>query len=389
MPRNPNRRWGRWSGLSGWLLAAAMLLVTGSSAQASPTSGTVRVLVLLVDFSDNVGSASLAGQTPQAYFNSLMFANHPSNAPNGSFTDYYNEVSYGLLTTIGQVNYGTVQWIRLPQTYSYYVNNNYGIGSYPKNAQKMVADAVAVAKAAGLNFGPYDNDNNGLLDALFVIHAGRGAEFTGCTCDIWSHKWNTAMPVNTGSVNALGNTVYVSAYTTEPEYNYSPGDSTIGVFAHEFGHVLGLPDLYDTDYSSQGLGNWSIMAGGSWNGSLGNRPAHPDAWSKVKLGWVSPVVPTINQSMTMPQAETNQSIVKVWSNGAPGQEYFLLENRQQTAFDTSIPYSGLLIYHVDDAITTSNDKEWYPGCTTCTSHYQVALIQADNLWQMEKNLRSH
>ena len=74
--------------------------------------------------------------------------------------------------------------------------------------------------------------------------------------------------------------VKVNKYTIQPElYGTGTSISTIGVFAHEFGHALGLPDLYDTDYTSEGVGNWSLMAGGSWNysgGNGGNRPAHLD-----------------------------------------------------------------------------------------------------------------
>ena len=123
-----------------------------------------------------------------------------------------------------------------------------------------------------VNFAPYDNDGNGFVDAFIVVHAGRGAEETGNQNHIWSHKW-----VLTGSpLNADGTKIF--GYLTIPE------DSKIGVCAHELGHLLfGWPDLYDTDGSSEGLGNWCLMGGGSWNGN-GDIPAHPSAWCKVEPG---------------------------------------------------------------------------------------------------------
>ena len=83
--------------------------------------------------------------------------------------------------------------------------------------------------------------------------------------DIWSHSWATTTSVSTGSTNSAGQPVYVTRYTTEPEMFTTPGDMTMGVFAHEYGHTRwGLPDLYDTDYTSEGIGTWSLMAAGSF-----------------------------------------------------------------------------------------------------------------------------
>ena len=138
----------------------------------------------------------------------------------------------------------------------------------------MARDA-ALAADADVNFAPYDNDGNGYVDAFIVIHAGAGAEETGSSNDIWSHKWVLA------GGEYVADTTKIFAYLTVPE------DSRIGVCAHELGHLLfGFPDLYDTDYISEGIGNWCLMAGGSWNGG-GDMPAHPSAWCKANQGWVS------------------------------------------------------------------------------------------------------
>jgi len=170
----------------------------------------------------------------------------------------------------------------------------------------------------------------------------------------------------------------------EPEYWANPGDMTIGVYAHELGHALfGLPDLYDTDYSSSGLGNWSLMAGGSWGGNNGDSPAFPDAWSHIQMGYITPTVIQSNTpNLSLNQVETTPKVYLLWKSGIVGKQYFLIENREKTSFDSSLPSSGLNIYHIDESVTTGNDNEWYPG-NTSNGHYLVALEQADGLWNLE------
>jgi immune inhibitor A len=364
---------------SGSVSNAGALFVAKQSGMAP-----ARVLVLLVSFADE------PGQTPRDYFREMLFADHPPQAPQGSFTDYYKEVSYNHFDVDGTVNNATTAWITLPQSAAYYAGNSSGLSFYPLNAQKMVEDAVIAARNLGIDFGPFDADGDGFVDALFVIHAGPGFEITGNQNDIHSHSWATTYPVDTGSLNSAKRAVYVSRYTTEPEYLWSPGDLTIGVFAHEYGHMRwGLPDLYDTDYSSEGIGNWSLMAGGSWNGSpLGSSPSHLDAWSKYFVGFITPtMVSSALPNQTITQAETSATAYQLLS-GSPTTEigeYFLVENRQRTGFDSGLPSAGLLIWHIDESQST-NDSEGYPGCLSCTGHYKVQLIQADNSWELEKDV---
>lgn len=351
-----------------------------------PKKGNLNGIVIMVDFSDK------AGQISVGTYNTLMFGTKP-NPPTGSFKDYYSEISYGQLNISGQVNDGVTNWYRLPQPYSYYLGTCSGANGYncpyPNNVQKMVEDAVSLV-APLINFGPFDNDNDGFVDAVTVVHSGCGGEWAPCgSGHIWSVQWTTSTAISTSSVNSLGNPIQVSSFVTVPEFLSSPEDMTIGVIAHEFGHLLGLPDLYGS--SSYGLGQFSLMANGSWNGPLyngytnGSSPAHPDAWSKKKLGWVYPSLPASGK-ISVPMVETNKSIIMSCPSTS-GQEYFLTENRQQVGFDQFLPSSGLAIYHVDEAIANNNNP-WYPGCTTCTSHYKVAIEQADNYWDLEKNLNS-
>ena len=347
--------------------AQAQKLAAGKTPQR--VSGSWKALVLLADFSDKTPT-SYAGAAGPSHFASMLFST--GSYSTGSMNDYYREVSYNQFQVSGLVSGGAANWYRAPQTYAYYVDGNYGTDSpYPHNCKKLVEDLVDLADP-NVNFANYDNDGDGYVDALFVVHAGPGAEATGDPDDIWSHKWSIASRVKDGKT--------ISVYSIEPE------SGNIGVFCHEFGHVLGLPDLYDTDNSSEGIGNWSLMAGGSWGGDgiHDTTPAHPDPWSRIQLGWVTPTVPTSNLTgASLPRVEYNPTIYKLWTNGAPGTEYFLVENRQKVAFDLYLPNSGLCIWHIDTA-KTSNTQEWYPGLTA-TSHYKVALEPGDGLWHLEHN----
>jgi len=330
-------------------------------------AGPFRVLAVLVDFSDHTA------QVNTTFFDTLIFGNQT-----GTVHDYLDEVSYTQIDLITVNLPSTVGWKRAPQTYAYYVNNQYGMGPYPQNAQKLVEDLV-VAVDPQVDFSQYDNDGDGDVDVMVVVHSGTGAELSGNAADIWSHKWGI-------SSGATGDGVSVSTYTIQPEFWTSPGDMTIGVYAHELMHGLGLPDLYDTDSSpefiSNGIGRWGIMSYGSWNGSMGSSPAHPCAWSRIQIGAASPVNVTANiTGQSISSVNGGGPIFRLWTSGAASNEYFLVENRQLTGYDAGLPASGLLIWHIDDN-KANNEDEWYPGVDGAL-HFLVALEQADALWELE------
>jgi M6 family metalloprotease-like protein len=330
---------------------------------SSSAVDTLKPIVICVDFDSNQHTYD-AGK-----FDTLLFSKGFVFS-SGSMRDYYLENSYGKLEVMG----GVTGWYRMPHPYSYYVWGGYGYqGNYPHNAQGLAEDAVNAANPY-VNFADYDQDHDGWVDALIIVHAGPGAEETGDTNDMWSLKWSLHNTLQKDGV-------YLSDFDLDPEIHLSGALIDMGVFGHEFGHILGLPDLYDVDYTSEGLGRWSIMASGSWNNN-GKTPAHLDAWCKKKLGWVD--VDTVSSNQTnveILQAETSPVSYRLWTSGGGGLEYFLVENRQKTGFDASLPGEGLLIYHVDESKST-NSQEWCPG-DPATLHYKVALEQADGQFQLE------
>lgn len=339
-----------------------------------PTTGTVQVPVILVNFNDRTTSYGTSD------FESLLFG-----TSGRTMRTYYSEVSCNTFTVTGAV----AGWYTAAKGHDYYGQNSAIYPYYDLYPATLVIEAVKAADAAGFNFAPYDLDHNGYVDSLLVVHQGTGEEANGSLeTDIWSHRWDLysaqASGDGTGPVTT-NDGVIVNDYAMMPEI-YNGGLTTVGVFCHEFGHILGLPDLYDTDYSSQGIGIWSLMASGSWGGisSGGDCPTHPDAWCKAKLGWLTPTVQTTTvYGASIPQNEGNAFAYKLWATGSSGPQYFLIENRQKTGFDQALPGAGLCIWHVDDNQSTNNN-EWYPGHTT-SGHYHVALEQADGLWEMEHN----
>jgi len=324
----------------------------------------LNVPVILVDFSDNEANEN---DYPPEHYDEMLFSEGELDP--GSMREWYAVNSYGEVDIVGVV----VAWVRAPQTYEYYVDGQLGYGDYPQNVQRMVRDAASEADA-DIDFSDFDNDGDGEVDNLVVVHAGSGAEANGGDSTmIWSHSWAL------GGFAVRLDGVWINQYTIQPE------DGEVGVFGHELGHGLfGLPDLYDRDYSSEGLGEWSMMAGGAWGGG-GASPSHLDAWCKYQLGFITPtVVDGDSADVVIPPVENEDAAYILWTQGLVWNEYFIVENRQQIGFDESLPGSGLLIYHIDDDVLDQNDNEWYPGHED-EGHYQVALEQADGDWDLEQN----
>jgi immune inhibitor A len=328
----------------------------------SVRNGAMNVLILLIDFSDN------EHQTAASYFDSLGYA-----VNSFSLRYYYGEVSYGQMTIVTVDWPSYTGWQRAPHTYTYYVNGNYGWGSYPQNSQGMCEDLCSLVDPI-VDFSDYDNDSDGIVDGLNIIYAGR---FDGTPNTIWPHMWSLPWP------GALHDGVRVQTYSVQNECESTPGDQSASTMCHEFGHILGLPDLYDYDYDSYGVGRWCLMSFGSHNGG-GWSPSHPSAWCRISLGFASAVNVTADGWYQLPPVESSPGIYRLWREGEVSSQYFLVENRRPIGYDTALPSWGTLVWHVDDDVY-GNDDQWYPGYTS-SGHYHVALEQADGLWELERYL---
>jgi immune inhibitor A len=315
------------------------------------------LLMILVEFPDH--QADELGHPSSAY-QDLMFST--GVVPTGSLTEYFYEISYGGFSPAGTV---TV-WIEAPHPYSYYAAGAFGMGSYPNNTQGLLEDCVEILDPV-LDFSLFDGNGDGQAQGIFLVHAGPGGEETGNPNDIWSHAWYHEVATDDG--------VSTGRYSAEPEEHIDGSIISIGVYCHEYGHILGLPDLYDTDGSSEGVGVYCLMSGGSWGALPGNpeRPTHMSAEMKTRLGWMTPVdVSGALESLILNPAVTHSECYRVYHPFDTSQ-YFLFEFRGKVGFDSLMRGDGgLAIWHVD-----------HNGWQQDESHRYVTLEQADGIGDLE------
>lgn len=352
---------------------------------AVPPHGTVKNLVVLCRFSDHPYNTHTRTQADyDTLFNAV--GGHPTLAPTGSVRDLYYEDSYGQMTLVSTV----VPWVTLPQTEAYYTDGYSGFGEYPQNAQGMIEDALNQVDAY-VDFGEFDLDNDGYVDAIDVIHSGYGDEAFGAGFRIWSHRWSlwalSGGRWTSQDRNSAGEFVKVYDYHTEPALWGVSGQNIVrfGVIAHETGHFFGLPDLYDTDANSEGIGSYCMMSN-SWGFDFTQlHPPHFSAWCKIFLGWVEPTQILRPGTYVAPQAETNPTVYRVDFN-YPGGEYLLIENRQPAGHESAMPQGGLCIWHIDEAKYDNTEPGYVgqAGWPANNRHYKVALLQADGDYAMER-----
>lgn len=214
-----------------------------------------------------------------------------------SLSDFYLELSGGRVIVEGEVR----GWHVLPEDDTWYEGTSAGTNPFNAHVGELIRDTLD-AWDGQVDFGAYDNDgpdgipnsgdDDGYVDFVAFVQPETGAECGGTLQSIWSHRWRYSawtasggVPYVTSDVSASGGPILVDDYTIQPALACG-GDSRIeiGVFCHEFGHAFGLPDLYDTNGGSAGLGHWCLMASGNWNEP--SSPAHMSAWAKAQLGWV-------------------------------------------------------------------------------------------------------
>ncbi|MEV6687650.1 immune inhibitor A domain-containing protein [Streptomyces sp. NPDC051130] len=248
------------------------------------------------------------------YFQDLYFG---TGQGKNSLKTYYEKTSSGRYSVDGQV----ADWVKIPYNEARYGSNYCGQTNCSNvwdtvrdgvnawvDGQKKAGKTDAEIKATLAQYdqwdrNDYDGDGNfnepdGYIDHFQIVHAGEDESAGGGvqgTSALWAHRWyaygtdvgKTGPANNKAGGTQIGDTgIWVGDYTMQPE------NGGLGVFAHEYGHDLGLPDLYDTSGGGDNsVGFWSLMSAGSWLGdgkdSIGNLPGDMDAWSKLQLGWLN------------------------------------------------------------------------------------------------------
>ncbi len=312
-----------------------------------------RVLVLCVDFSDLEATITIPT------INNRFFS-----TTGDSFLTYFKEVSYSKWIPNGEVH----GWYRAPNPRTYYINNDNGYGTYPNNAKRLVEDTIDLAITdPTINWALFDKNGNGSIDSIIVIHAGAEAAWNGATNLFWAH-------MSTITSTKYAQSKSINKYALTSEYIYSGASQRIGIDCHEFGHLLNLPDLYDNSNNSNGVGNYSLMGSGCWINN-GLKPVHLDAWSKYKLGFMD-ITANPQGLVTVDNVETTADAMKYSTTDI--KEYFLIENRQKTLFDTYLPGDGLLIWHINENKLNNNNE----AC------FLVGLVQADGLKDLENKVNN-
>ena len=329
-------------------LAFESMPAPSRDAGRGPTTGDVVGITLLIDFDDEVGT--IAPSVVDDYCN---LPGYGGGGNNGSVRDYFYDVSEGLLE---YTNYVPTAYHRASELKAYYTDPYI---SYGTRARELILETLNAMDDAGFDFSQYDADGNGVIDALNCFYAG----------GIWN-SWAQGLWPHAGWIDFCADGVCTERY----QITDMGSSLELGTFCHENGHMLmGWPDLYDYDGDSAGVGRFCLMC---YSGP-GSNPVEPCAYMKVRAGWADVTVPAAPETgLVVPVAG---NVVYRFNRAGHSNEYYLIENRQRSGRDASLPDDGLAIWHIDTDGDNS-DQQQMPN-----KHYLVTLVQADGDWDLENN----
>lgn len=319
----------------------ATRLHNGVQRAAKEEVAESQYLVILVGFSDR--PFTFTNHDFDIWLNQKGYS---VNGGTGSVKDYYRDNSMGQFVP----HFTVLGPYTLPYSQLYYAGNSEETGE-DTNPRAMIVDACNIAKQNNpdLDFSIFDNNKDGYMDNVNVVYAGYSEASTGNGDDMWPHSWT----LDEFSLT-IDNTI-INAYGCSAEFVGASGEMMdgIGTFAHEFGHVLGLKDTYDTDQYTDGYGvdpgDYSMFASGSYNNDS-RTPPYLMTFERSQMGWCNPI--ELNEAADISLNSLGENIA-YYINAQPnraagtGHEWFVLENRQKTGWDAYIPAHGLLIYHYD------------------------------------------
>ena len=346
----------------------------------TPLNIAPRGLVILVNFTD------VAFKTDKAEMDSMLTGKNYTRdysytyrgktyniTSEGSARQYFEDASFGQynpqLDVVGPV--------MVKNNMKYYgENNSSGSDKYPETmiqeACKLVDDSV--------DFSLYDNNNDDYVDFVYVIYAGYGEADGGGENTIWPHAWYLCSAAGK-RCEVDGKVVDLYACGNEMDF-YTKHHTGIGTFCHEFSHVLGLPDLYDTEqtHNQKTMGSWSILDYGPYNNE-GNTPPMYSAYERFFMGWLTPRLITEPEDVVLEELNSKQEALLISTtdqhnligNDPNPTKFYLLENRQQEGWDTYLPGHGMMLTYVQYTY-----NKWYQNTVNNTAKSMgVDLIEAD------------
>ena len=341
--------------------------------------GQKKALVILANFSDTkFKTADSLG----VYKRLLNEKGYNKGNFRGSAADYFHDQSNGLF----ELEFDVVGPYTMPKNRSYYGSND--SDGNDRHPDEMVVEACKQADEE-VNFADYDWDGDGEADQVFVVYAGQGEADGGSSTTIWPHMYYLEA---TDMQITLDSTI-INTYACSSELSTSYSSTFlagIGTFCHEFSHCMGFPDFYDTSYSGWfGMDSFDLMNSGSYNGN-GFCPPNYTAHEKMMCGWQEPIVLAANDTIIENlQSMSNHGETFIIYNEAHPDEYYMIENRQKTGWDTSYPARGLMITHVDfdkeiweynipnTKITATSSEHRYYGYPI-NDHQRMTIVHADN-----------
>ncbi len=358
----------------GWIRRAQSARKSGSAI-----TGGLPLAVVLALFSDSDEPFVAQEDVQRVLFDG------PS--ANGTVREFYSEISGGRFTIDGEA----LPWVRTGLTMDEVVGASFGLGQGARTGSYLIQ--ALVAADGSTDFGRFDNDgpdgvpnsgdDDGLVDAVAFQFLEVSASCGGPA--IWPHRsrisgW-TGSPFITNDSTPAGTPIAINDYIVQSAVTCDGAEiQNAATIAHELGHVLGLPDLYDATDGIQPeqrrwvVGCWGLMAAGSWgcgqvDRSLWQRPTHMSPWSKSQLGWVNETVvgAVQDQEFTLGPVQTTGDILMIPLTPT---EFLQVEYRPTIAFDVNLPASGVLVYHIDTELPLR-------PCSSCAKVYQVALVEAD------------
>lgn len=343
----------------------------------TPLNIATRGLIILVNFKDVAFTTSktemdsmLTGKNYTRNYTYKYYGRTYTVESEGSAWKYFYDSSNGQYDP----QFDVVGPVTVSQNMAYYGgNNSYG----DKNPEAMIVEACRLVDDS-VDFSLYDNDKDGVVDFVYVMYAGLGEADGGGANTIWPHQYYVFQYLS------LDNTkIYRYACSNEMD-NYTKHHTGIGTFCHEFSHVLGLPDLYETNTTSmhdqKTLGQWSILDYGPYNND-GNTPPAYSAYERFFMGWLTPRLITEPENVTLADLSVGKEALLISStdqhnligNDPNPTTFYMLENRQQAGWDEYLPGHGLMLTKIQYSY-----KKWFDNAVNNTAKSMgVDLIEAD------------
>ena len=345
------------------------------TSEVNPYIGDRRQLVILVAFADR--SFKDDETTTMELWDKIFNTENLTEAPyKGSVHDYFFAQSYSQLNLTFDLQY--VQLSENCEKYRSWDMRYDDPADNDDNSQYLVQDIMEVLKTRDIDWSLYDWDGDGYVNQLLIVYAGEGMNDGGGKNSIWPHQWWLSehlkdhqpdvycdpVKVNYGDKDYL-----VDSYCAIEEIGGSY--ASFGTICHEYSHCFGFPDFYNS--ATRYVGAWDLMDDGNYNGG-GYCPPGYSAHERMLMGWLDITElsePTVINDLGSLEEQSQAYLIR---NDGYANEYYIVENRQQTGWDQYLPGSGIVIFHID-----YDEDVWENGLPNKPSHKRYTIIPANNI----------